>query len=110
MALRFRPSVYRSWRRSATAIRRRRMTLEAIDAHAGIAMASGTELPRCIDRDGAASRVNGHVTVDALVETVPLSPHPCVHGFITLMHQKNHVVTPYYGCWLHTLRPLSLWD
>jgi hypothetical protein len=86
------------------------MTLKTIDAYTSIAMASGAELPRSIDRNGASVAINRYMTLYALLETVTLGPHPLMHGLIALMKQENHVVASDDRRWFHALLPLSLWD
>ncbi len=84
------------------------VALETVDAYAGIGMAGGAKM-LCV----RGSRITSirpwiDVTVDALLETVPLSAYATVHGLVALMKYELHVIAAHDLGRFHTLLRLGL--
>jgi hypothetical protein len=74
------------------------MAFEAIGLHAGVLMAAGAKVPTIGNLDTLfANHFFRHVTVDAVLKTVPLGAQTVVHRVVTLVPQQIHMVATHEG-------------
>lgn len=88
-------------------VRHRGVAFETVQLNAGKLVATLTELTRCIDGDKLAGAVLLNMTIDAVFQAVFSCANSLVHGVISLMHKKLHMVFAHCLCRLYALLPLA---
>ena len=86
------------------------VAIEAVDLHARIAVATGAKMLLAGDARIVTVCIRSHMTIDTTVETMLFGADTPMGGFIPLMKDEYHVVTPHDVGWLHALFTLGLRD
>lgn len=86
------------------------VAIEAIDLHTRIAVATGAKMLLAGDARIVTVCIWRHMTIDTTVETMLFGADAPVRGFIPLMKDELHMVTPHDVGRLHALFALGLRD
>lgn len=78
------------------------MALEAVDFYRGIAMTAIAEMFTAFHARGLAVCARRHVAIDTFLQAMPFRAYTLMHGFITLVQNKFHVITTHDFGRLHT--------